>query len=207
MELMGLEESTKACVLSNDRPFLLQIQLTSPKHPHLTPKQAWEHLFDPTANPYQIGVVREGGAHQSFIPSTRPAYLEILSVLAENDPDTVTLVAVGPLTNLALAAASEPEVFLRVKEVVVMGGAVNVPGNVSFFLGPKLAIWQIHILTFQLCRSPQRANSTHMPMPVPLHELRLLRPQIRHPRYRLQGEHSRHTRRISADNSSFAYFR
>ncbi|KAJ5091595.1 Nucleoside hydrolase [Penicillium alfredii] len=102
-------------------------------HPHLTPSQAWEHLFDPTVDPDGIQPVQTGagtGDH-SFIPSKKPAHQEILRTLRENEPDTVTLVAVGPLTNLALAAAQDPETFLRVKEVVVMGGVVNIPGNVT----------------------------------------------------------------------------
>ncbi|KAI2790954.1 hypothetical protein POX_c03807 [Penicillium oxalicum] len=102
-------------------------------HPHLTPSQAWEHLFDPASDLEGIEAVETGASHgdRLFTPSKLPAHKEILRALRENEPDTVTLVAVGPLTNLALAAAEDPEAFLRVKEVVVMGGAVNMPGNVT----------------------------------------------------------------------------
>lgn len=43
----------------------------------------------------------------------------------------VTLVAVAPLTNLALAIRREPRIVERVREVIIMGGAFDVPGNTT----------------------------------------------------------------------------
>lgn len=105
-------------------------------HPHLTPQDTWKDLFQKTVaslDPDEAALAREisGSQQRLFIPSRQPAHLEILRVLRENETDTITLVAIGPLTNLATAAATDPETFLRAKEVVVMGGAIDEAGNVN----------------------------------------------------------------------------
>lgn len=46
-------------------------------------------------------------------------------------PGEVTLVPVGPLTNLALALRLEPRIAQHVREVVVMGGNALCPGNAT----------------------------------------------------------------------------
>jgi inosine-uridine nucleoside N-ribohydrolase len=46
-------------------------------------------------------------------------------------PGEITLLALGPLTNVALALQIEPAIATAVREIVVMGGAVKVPGNVT----------------------------------------------------------------------------
>jgi inosine-uridine nucleoside N-ribohydrolase len=66
-------------------------------------------------------------------PEAKPAYQAIID-LARANPGEVTLVAVGPLTNLALALRVAPEVATLLKAVVIMGGAFAVagkPGNVT----------------------------------------------------------------------------
>ncbi len=45
------------------------------------------------------------------------------------NPGQITLVPVGPLTNIALALALEPRIIDNVAEVVIMGGAATVNGN------------------------------------------------------------------------------
>ncbi|SMY20513.1 unnamed protein product [Zymoseptoria tritici ST99CH_1A5] len=104
-------------------------------HPHLTPDETWKQLFTQSEKSKDVTdreVAEElQNAHALFQASKLPGHEEILRLLRENESDTITIVAVGPLTNLAIAASSDPETFLRVKEVVVMGGNVDEKGNMT----------------------------------------------------------------------------
>ncbi len=85
------------------------------------------------------------GLGSAILPSASVEAREgAIEFLSEGSADT-TLVAVGPLTNLALAERAHPGTLRKAKEVVVMGGAVLVPGNSSptaeynFFADPQAA--------------------------------------------------------------------
>jgi inosine-uridine nucleoside N-ribohydrolase len=54
----------------------------------------------------------------------------------------ITLIAVGPLTNLGVVLAAHPELAARIERIVIMGGAVTVPGNVE---ASPTAEWNIYI--------------------------------------------------------------
>lgn len=51
--------------------------------------------------------------------------------MAKAYPGQITILAVGRLTNLAEALKLDPSLTKNIAEVVLMGGALNVPGNVS----------------------------------------------------------------------------
>jgi inosine-uridine nucleoside N-ribohydrolase len=72
------------------------------------------------------------------------AHEAILSLVAAR-PDEITLVTLGPLTNVALALQHDPATMRRVREVVIMGGAFLEPGNTgpvaefNIFVDPEAA--------------------------------------------------------------------
>jgi inosine-uridine nucleoside N-ribohydrolase len=81
---------------------------------------------------YWHGTDGLGGARLPV--STRAAGDDAVGYLLERvarEPGTITVVCTGPLTNLALAVQRSPEIVQHVAEVVLMGGAVGMPGNTT----------------------------------------------------------------------------
>jgi inosine-uridine nucleoside N-ribohydrolase len=74
----------------------------------------------------------DAGATAGFAGAPSPGFApnEIVRLVRER-PGEITLLAVGPLTNLALALQRNPQISELVRQVVVMGGAFRTPGNVS----------------------------------------------------------------------------
>lgn len=73
-----------------------------------------------------------GGAHLPE-PETLPAgdAVDFLIRGIQSRTGEVIVVATGPLTNLALAESRAPGILKQARRVVVMGGALHPPGNIS----------------------------------------------------------------------------
>lgn len=69
------------------------------------------------------------GEPESEVAHTRAAQFIVEAVMSR--PGQITLVPIGPLTNIAMALKLEPRLVKATKRVVLMGGAAFVAGNVS----------------------------------------------------------------------------
>ena len=76
------------------------------------------------------GIIGDGSKAPSGRLQDKHATLAIVEAVM-NAPGELTILALGRMTNVALALSLEPNVAGAVQEIVVMGGAVTVPGNVS----------------------------------------------------------------------------
>jgi purine nucleosidase len=56
---------------------------------------------------------------------------ELFTKMARQYPNELTLIATAPLTNLALGLQNDLEGMRKLKEVVIMGGAVRTKGNIT----------------------------------------------------------------------------
>lgn len=69
----------------------------------------------------------------TLVPETGQEFM--VRVLLEA-PDPVTLMVTGPLTTVAAALDTAPQIESKIKQIVWMGGALNVPGNVEKSIEP-----------------------------------------------------------------------
>jgi inosine-uridine nucleoside N-ribohydrolase len=81
-----------------------------------------------TRLPHPAGGPKYPSPRARLAPDAAPR--AILDLIAQY-PDELTLVAVGPLTNVARAALLHPRRMRRLRQIVVMGGAFRVYGNTT----------------------------------------------------------------------------
>lgn len=102
----------------------------------------------------------------------------------ERHPGEVTILAVGPLTNIALALRLQPDIETKIKQIVMMGGNVRSSGNASpaaefnFWFDaeaarlvlrsriPKKILFDLDICNRALLRKPQFDEITAAHTPV-----------------------------------------
>lgn len=90
----------------------------------------------------------EGGLAGALITKkeklTQNASKKIIEIVHAN-PGKISIVVIGPETNIARAFINDPELPALVKQLVIMGGAISVPGNknrvgeFNIFVDPEAA--------------------------------------------------------------------
>jgi purine nucleosidase len=68
----------------------------------------------------------------------------VISDCLSHTKEPITIVSTGPLTNVAKVFDDRPELKSKVKEFVIMGGAINVPGNVEQDNSDGSAEWNLY---------------------------------------------------------------
>ncbi|MGM8212249.1 nucleoside hydrolase [Virgibacillus sp. W0430] len=92
-------------------------------------------LFRPRREP-SVAIHGHDGLGEYPLPATKRYPVEqhasdfIIKKIHEN-LHNITLVFTGRLTNLAIALAKDPSIASKVERLVLMGGALHVPGNVT----------------------------------------------------------------------------
>ncbi len=79
-------------------------------------------------------LVDAGGSRVYPDPVQRVSSVHAVDLILERAgryPDELTLVAVGPLTNVARAIMKDPDRMRTLREIIIMGGAFETHGNVS----------------------------------------------------------------------------
>jgi inosine-uridine nucleoside N-ribohydrolase len=108
-----------------------------------------ERIYGETSDGGYKGAWREGGPASPEVAPPDGVFASIgprekhasdfLIETIRGRPREVVLAAIGPLTNLALALAKDPEVAYLARELVVMGGGIGRLPEFNFWMDPEAA--------------------------------------------------------------------
>ena len=108
-----------------------------------------EALFGETSDGGYKGAWREGGpsprdvrAPDGKFAARKPESTHAANFIIETirkHPGEVVLAAIGPLTNVALAVAKDPEIASLAREIIIMGGGVATLPEFNFWMDPEAA--------------------------------------------------------------------
>jgi inosine-uridine nucleoside N-ribohydrolase len=96
-------------------------------------KGAWRE-----GGPGPDGIVPPDGILAQKKPETRRAADFLIDTIHAH-PHEIVVVAIGPLTNIAIALAEDPEIATLSKEIVVMGGGIQTLPEFNFWMDPEAA--------------------------------------------------------------------
>jgi inosine-uridine nucleoside N-ribohydrolase len=105
--------------------YLAADRSTVDKDPMADWREVYQHLYGEAStypNVHEAGAPDAGGAEEA---------VEFLVDQVNAHPGEVTVVAIGPLTNIARAVLLDPTFPSKVKGIVYMGGSFYIPGNSS----------------------------------------------------------------------------
>ena len=96
----------------------------------------------------------ESGMGQAVLPEPSQKIkgdaVDFLVQTLSDQPGEITIIAVGPLTNLALAEQRQPGTLQKARQVIIMGGAIAETGNstpvaeFNFYADPHAAHTVVH---------------------------------------------------------------
>lgn len=106
----------------------------------------WTGAFEgPRPSSYRTLPQPPYGGYAAAAPLADTSGADFIVHQVEAHPHQVTLLEIGPLTNLAIAVSDHPEIVPLIKQVVYMGGAFTAPGNIgpaaefNFWFDPEAA--------------------------------------------------------------------
>jgi inosine-uridine nucleoside N-ribohydrolase len=124
-------------------------ELDPPRWPRTAQALPAEYELDGTAMHGQDGL-----GNQNFVARVRhqlPSADKALAELIREHPREATVVALGPLTTLALAFDRDPELPSLIEKLIIVGGCWKEPGNAGpasefhFYLDPEAARRCLHV--------------------------------------------------------------